>query len=553
MSKELKFGKDSREAILEGAGIIFDAVKVTYGAAGRNVVIDRNTDAFPKVTKDGVTVARSVDSSDHFKSVGIKLMKQAAAKTAERAGDGTTASIVLAYNIYRKCYEALEQNYHPSKMKKGIIAGMNLVFDHIASLTTQIDGSEKLYSIANISSNGDAEIAQTLTECFKKIGKDGFVEIQNSPSYKNKTFYEFVEGISFPKTYVSPYFINERTKNKCVLDNPLIFLMDDKLHAYVQLRELLERLNREFPGRALLFICKDFAPDAIGGLVSLNMKGVFQICAVQSPSFGDQSHEILGDIAALTGATLISKASGKDLKTAAANVKIENLGTADQVTVSPTHTTITRNLANNEAIAARIEGLRAKISEAQDEEEIKFLQLRISQLSNGIALIRVGGATQAEVDERKDRVEDAMYAVKAALKSGVVPGAGTTLYKASSVVSKFKEDVKKVLDKDYIKGLEIIEEAVKEPLLQLLENAGLEKDDFVTAIKEDKDSKLGVDLVNEELVDLIEKGIIDPSDVVREAFSNAVSTAISLMTCECTIVDEKRKNILNELINPYNM
>lgn len=553
MSKELKFGNESRKEILDGASIIFDAVKVTYGAAGRNVVIDKNTDAFPKVTKDGVTVARSVDSSDHFKSVGIKLMKQAAAKTAERAGDGTTASIVLAYNIYKKCYEALSENYHPSKMKKGIIAGMNLVFDHISSLTTQIIDYEKLYSIANISSNGDAEIAQTLTECFKKIGKDGFVEIQNSPSYKNKTFYEFVEGISFPKSYVSPYFVNERSKNKCVLDNPLIFLMDDKLHAFVQLRELLERIHRDFPGKALLFICKDFAPDAIGGLVALNMKGTFQICAVQSPSFGDQSSEILGDIAALTGATLISKSSGKDLKTAAANIKIENLGTADQVTVSTTHTTITRNLENNAAIEARIEGLRSKILEAQDEEEIKFLQLRISQLSSGIALIKVGGATQAEVDERKDRVEDAMYAVKSALKSGVVPGAGTTLFKASEVVSKYKEEVKDSADKDFLKGLEIIEEAVKEPLYQLLENAGLEKNEYVPSIIEDKESNLGVDLVNEELVNLIEKGIIDPSDVVKEAFSNAVSTAISLMTCECTIVDEKRKNILNELINPYNL
>lgn len=552
MSKELKFGKESREAILDGARIIFDGVKVTYGAAGRNVVIDRMTDAFPKVTKDGVTVARSVDSSDNFKSVGIKLMKQAAAKTAERAGDGTTASIVLAYNIYKKCYEALGEKYHPSKMKKGIIAGMNRVFDHISSLTTEIVDEEKLYSIANISSNGDSEIAQTLTECFKKIGKDGFVEIQNSPSYKNKTFYEFVEGISFPKSYVSPYFVNDRSKNKCVLDNPLIFLMDDKLHAYVQLRELLEKINRELPGKALLFICKDFTPDAIGGLVALNMKGTFQICAVQSPSFGDQSSEILGDIAALTGATLISKAAGKDLKTAAANIKIENLGTADQVTISPTHTTITRNLDNNEAIAARIEGLRCKILEAQDEEEIKFLQLRISQLSSGIALIKVGGATQAEVDERKDRVEDAMYAVKSALKSGVVPGAGTTLFKASEVLSKFKEEVKDSVDKDFLKGLEIIEESVQEPLLQLLENAGLNEEDFVPSIKEDKNSKLGVDLVNEELVDLLEKGIIDPSDVVKEAFSNAVSTAIALMTCECMIVDEKRKNLLNELINPCN-
>lgn len=533
MAKEINYNAECRARILNGAKMIFDAVKTTYGAGGRNVVIARQGD-FPHITKDGVTVAKSITVKDGFNEIGIKCLQLAASRTCESVGDGTTSSIILSYNFLKKTIEACdEEKFNPRYLKDGIDFAVQEVINYLKANKKEVKSKEDLKNIALISSNGSEEISDILAECFDKIGADGCLEIQNSPSYS--TSLEFVEGISFQRSFVSPYFINDRTKNRVVMENALIFIYNEKLHAFAEIRFLMEKIIETYPGLPILLICKDYAPNTIADLVANHIRGNFQICAVQTPPLGDMTEEFLEDIAVMTGGTVISKAAGHVLKTSTKRSPVDLIGKADQVSVSSTHTTITKK-GDNPALESRVEGLRHELEKTNDENTKKALQIRISQLTNGVALFKVGGATELEILEKKDRVEDAMFAVKAAMKSGIVSGGGTALACAADMINQklAKGEIKG--NQHFLKGVKIVAETLVEPIAQLIENSAIdiEKREF----KQD-DFWTGLNLITEEYGDLFKFGIIDPEAVIRESLVNSASIATTLMLCEAGIVEAK--------------
>lgn len=534
MSKEIKFNSDCRTEILKGAKTIFDAVKVTYGAGGRSVVIAKEGD-FPQITKDGVTVARAVTLKNEFQNLGVNCLKNAAAKTCEKAGDGTTASIILSYHFLKKCIEACDvEGFHPKKLKKGIDFAVKEVLSYLDKNKKPIQSPEELKNIALISSNGDEEISEMLSECFYKIGAEGFLEIQNSPSFT--TSYEFVEGVSFNKSFVSPYFINDRAKTQAVLENPLIFIYSEKIYSISEIAFLMEKIFAEGKGQKILLICKDYSPDSIVDLVKNHIQGNFQICAVKTPFMGDHSDEFLEDIAVLTNAKVISKMSGRVLKTSSKNNTLDLLGKADRATVTQSHTTIMCK-EQNPLLEERIKSLKDRLDNSVDENEKKALGLRISQLSHGVALIKVGGSTEIEISEKKDRVEDAMYAVKAAMNSGIVSGGGTALACAAEMLDSKLESSEYSGDVTFLRAIKIVSDTLKEPAKQLSENAGLEtfSDEYMVEF-----FWHGLNLTTEKFEDLFYAGIIDPEAVIRESLLNASSVATTLMMCDASIVNEEK-------------
>lgn len=531
MSKLIKFTTESREALKRGIDILAQAVKVTLGPKGRNVIIGKELGT-PHITKDGVTVAKSIELEDPFENVGAQLVKEVANKTCDASGDGTTTSTVLAQSIITTGLKYVTSGATPIDLKKGIDKAVATVVNSIKSQSVIIgDDFSKIENVAKISANNDEEIGKLIAEAFKLVKKDGIITVEEAKG--TETTMSVVEGMQFDRGYISPYFINDTTKASCNLENPLILICGKKITNLQELLPVLEKVAKT--GSPLLIIAEDIDSAVLATLVLNVMRGSLKLCAVKAPSFGDYRKEMLQDIAALTGGIVISDETGLKLE----DVSFEVLGHADSVTVTKEFTTITGGCGDHDRLAQRVQLIKSQMETVTAGPDLEKLQSRLAKLIGGVAVISVGAASEVEMKEKKDRIDDALCATRAAVEEGIVPGGGVTYIRAISELETLKGSTE-----DEQLGIEIVKRAIEEPMRQIVANAGKEGAVIVQKVKEGK-GDFGYNARTDTYENLLSTGVIDPAKVTRTALENAASVAGLFLTTECVIVDNPEKLRIN--------
>ncbi|MBK6406396.1 MAG: chaperonin GroEL [Holophagales bacterium] len=527
-AKNITYGEDARQSILRGVNKLADAVKVTLGPKGRNVVIEKKFGS-PLITKDGVTVAKEIELSDPLENMGAQMVREVASKTSDIAGDGTTTATVLAQAIYREGIKMVTSGHNPMELKRGIEIAVKKAVESIDKLKKSVDAKEIAF-VGTISANGDEEIGKIIAEAMDKVGKDGVITVEEAKGLE--TTLEVVEGMQFDRGYLSPYFVTDAERMESVLENARILIYEKKISSMKDLLPVLEQTAKQ--GKQLLIIAEDIEGEALATLVVNKLRGTLQVCAVKAPGFGDRRKAMLEDIAILTGGKMISEDLGIKLE----NVKWDDLGEAKKIVVDKENTTIvvdTTERKRKEAISGRVKQIRAQIEETTSDYDREKLQERLAKLVGGVAVIKVGAATETEMKEKKARVEDAMHATKAAVEDGIVPGGGVALLRAMDAVGTLKEAG------DIQVGINIVKRALEEPSRQIIANAGIEGAVILKELKE-KGGNIGFNAATEVVEDLLKAGIIDPAKVTKSALQNASSIASLMLTTEALISEIKEKD-----------
>ena len=523
-AKDIRFSTEAREKMLRGADILADAVKVTLGPKGRNVVLDKSFGP-PRISKDGVTVAKEIELADSFENIGANLLKQAALKTGELAGDGTTTATLLAQAIVKEGTKAVAAAMNPMDIKRGIDIAVSAIIAHIRKHSRKVSTNEEIAQIGTISANGDREIGQMLARAMQKVGHEGVITVEEASS--RETELEVVEGMQFDRGYVSPYFVTNAEKMVAELEDPYIFIFEKQLSNLPALLPLLEKVVQS--GRPILIIAEDVQGEVLATLVVNRLRGGLKVAAVKAPGFGDRRKAMLEDIAVLTGGQVISEDMGIKLE----SVTIDMLGRARRVRIEREHTTIVGGAGAKKDIEARVRQIRQQIDETASDYDREKLQERLAKLVGGVAIIRVGGATEVEVKERKDRVDDAVHATKAAVEEGIVPGGGSALLFSSRVLDNLNAG-----NRDQKVGIEIVRKALERPTRQIAENAGAEGSIVVNKLRDKRDENWGYDAVAGDYKDMFKAGIIDPTKVVRTALQDAASVAGLVITTEAMVASK---------------
>jgi len=535
-AKEIRFSTEARDGILKGVNTLANAVKVTMGPKGRNVLIEKSYGA-PRITKDGVSVAKEIEVADKFENVGVQMVKEVANKTSDLAGDGTTTATVLAQAILTEGIKSVAAGANPMDLLRGINMAVDSTVNFLKEKSKPVSTNEEIVQVGTISANGEKEIGEMLANAVEKVGKEGVITIEEAKSFQTEL--DVVEGMQFDKGYISPYFVTNAEKMTAELENPYILIHEKKLSGLQPILPVLEAVVQS--GRPLLIIAEDIEGEALATLVVNKLRGGLRVAAVKAPGFGDRRKAMLEDIAILTGGTLISEDVGIKLE----NVNITMLGSAKKVTITKDDTTIVEGAGNKEDIKARCGQIKAQIESSTSEYDIEKLKERLAKLAGGVAVIRVGGATEVEVKEKKDRVDDAMHATKAAIEEGVVPGGGVALLRSIEKLDSLKTD-----NEDQKIGINIIRHALMAPARQISNNAGVEGSVVIYKILDNKDFHFGYDASSDTYTDMIKAGIIDPTKVVRTALQDAASIAGLLLTTECVIVDKPEPKAAPEMPNP---
>ena len=530
MAKQIVHGEESRAAILRGVNQLADAVKITLGPKGRNVVLGKAYGS-PTITKDGVTVAKEIDLKDALENMGAQMVREVASKTSDVAGDGTTTATVLAQAIYREGVKTVAAGANPMALKRGIDKAVERATAAIKKLAKPVAG-EMIAQVGTISANGDAAIGELIAEAMTKVGKDGVITVEDAKTME--TDLEFVEGMQFDRGYLSPYFVTNAEKMEAVLEDPVVLLSQNKISAMRDLLPILEQVAKL--GRPILIVAEDVEGEALATLVVNRLRGTISVAAVKAPGFGDRRKELLQDIAILTGGKVISEDLGIKLE----NVKVEDLGRAKKVTIDKDNTIIIDGAGSKDDLKGRVKTLKAQIEDASSDYDREKLQERLAKLVGGVAVIRVGAATETELKEKKARVEDAMNATRAAVEEGIVAGGGVALIRAGKALDKFKifevnEDGESAGDADEEIGVQIVKRALEEPLRQIVQNAGKEGAVILEKVRANKDANFGYNAATETFEDLVAAGIIDPAKVTRCALQNAASIAGLMLTTEALI------------------
>ncbi len=526
MAKEIVLGEEARQAVLRGVNQLGNTVKVTMGPRGRNVVIDKKYGS-PTITKDGVTVAKEIELKDPLENMGAQMVKEVASKTSDDAGDGTTTATVLAQNIYQEGLKLVAAGANPTLIKKGIDKGVEKLVEEIHKLSEPVTG-KMISQVGSISANNDTAIGTIIAEAMDKVGKDGVITVEEGKSFE--TVLEFVEGMQFDRGYLSPYFSTDADRMEAVLEKPFVLLHEKKISNLREMLPLLEQIAKT--GRPLMIIAEDVDGEALATLVYNKIRGMLNVCAVKAPGFGDRRKSMLEDIAILTGGTVISEELGMKLET----VTTEQLGSAEKIVVDKENTTVVEGAGTEDAIKGRISQIKNQIAETSSDYDKEKLQERLAKLAGGVAVIKVGAATETELKEKKARVEDAMHSTKAAVEEGIVPGGGITLLKSAPILKKIR------LDGDMQLGINILIKAVEAPLKQIVANAGYEASAIIEKVRRSRNKNYGFDALNERYADMLAVGIIDPAKVVRTALQNAASVAGLLLTTEGLITDIPEEN-----------
>jgi chaperonin GroEL len=527
MAKQIIYGEQSRQAILRGVNQLADAVKVTLGPKGRNVVLDKKFGS-PTITKDGVTVAKEIDLKDPLENMGAQMVREVASKTSDTAGDGTTTATVLAQAIYREGAKNVVAGANPMEIKRGIEKAVEVVVEEIRKMARPVSGN-MVAQVGTISANSDATIGKIIADAMEKVGKDGVITVEEAKTLE--TSLDVVEGMQFDRGYLSPYFVTDAERMEVVLENPVILIHEKKISSMKDLLPVLEQVARM--GRPLVIIAEDVEGEALATLVVNKLRGTLQAAAVKAPGFGDRRKAMLEDIAILTGGRAITEDLGIKLE----NIKMEDLGKAKKVTIDKDNTTIVEGNGTAGAIEGRVKQIRAQIEDTTSDYDREKLQERLAKLVGGVAVIKVGAATETEMKEKKARVEDAMHATKAAVEEGIVPGGGVALLRSGKALEKLK------LEHDQRVGVDIIKRAIEEPMRWIANNAGEEGSIVVSRVKEQKSQDEGFNAATDTYEDLVKAGVIDPAKVVRSALQNASSIASLLLTTEALVseIPEEKK------------
>ena len=523
-AKDVKFGAEARSRMMEGVDILANAVKVTLGPKGRNVVLDKAFGA-PRITKDGVTVAKDIELSDKFQNMGAQMVREVASKANDTAGDGTTTATVLAQAIAQEGSKAVAAGLNPMDLKRGIDMAVEAVVGSLESQSKKITTSDEVAQVGTISANGEAEIGKMIAEAMERVGNEGVITVEEAKSLETEL--DVVEGMQFDRGYLSPYFVTDPDKMRATLEDPYILLHEKKLSNLQDMLPVLEKVVQS--GRPLLIIAEDIEGEALATLVVNRLRGGLKVAAVKAPGFGDRRKAMLEDIAILTNGSVVSEEIGIKLD----SVTLDMLGTAKRVEITKEETTIVDGLGNREDIEARCAQIRAQAEETTSDYDREKLNERLAKLAGGVAVIRVGGATEVEVKERKDRVDDAMHATRAAVQEGIVPGGGSALVNSIAVLEKLKPE-----NNDQEVGINIVRRALQAPARQIANNAGADGAVIVGKLMEITDAAKGYDAQSDEFTDLIKAGVIDPTKVVRSALQNAASVAGLLITTESMVADK---------------
>ena len=525
MAKQIKFDADARQKILAGVEKLSNAVTSTLGPSGRNVILDKKFGS-PQITKDGVTVAKEIELPDPFENMGAQMVKEVASKTNDVAGDGTTTATLLAEAIYREGLKNLTAGANGMALKRGIDKATAAVTDAIAKLSKKVKSADEIAQVATLSANGDEEIGKMISEAMDKVGKEGTITVEEAKTLESSL--DVVEGMQFDKGYLSPYFVTNAESMECELENPFVLLFEKKISNLQDMLPLLQAVAKS--GRPLMIIAEDVEGEALATLVVNKLRGTFQVCAVKAPGFGDRRKAILEDIAILTGGKLISEDIGIKLESATADM----LGRAKKVVVDKDNTTIVEGLGKGADIKARVEQIKKQIEETTSDYDREKLQERLAKLAGGVALIKVGAATEAAMKEKKDRVDDALHATRAAVEEGIVPGGGVAYLRAQKAVEALD------LEGDEKVGANIIARAIEAPLRKLVDNAGLEAALVIANVKKATGTN-GYNVRTGEYCDLLKAGVVDPAKVTRSALQNAASIAGLLLTTDCMVTDLPEK------------
>ncbi len=526
-AKDIMFGTDARAKMLKGVETLAKTVKVTLGPKGRNVVLDKSYGA-PKITKDGVSVAKEVELADKFENMGAQLVKEVAQKTADKAGDGTTTATVLAEAIIREGCKAVAAGMNPMDLKRGIDMAVEAVVEDVKSRSKDIKTSEEIAQVGTISANGDRSIGEYLARAMEKVGNEGVITVEDAKGLETEL--DVVEGMQFDRGYLSPYFITNAEKMICEYENPYILLYDQKISNLQPLIPVLEAVVQS--GRPLLIVAEDIEGEALATLVVNRLRGGLKVCAVKAPGFGDRRKAMLQDIAILTGGQVISEELGMKLE----NITLEYLGSAKRIEVSKEETTVIDGMGNKETIQDRTAEIRKQIEDTTSDYDREKLQERLAKLSGGVAVLRVGGASEVEVKEKKDRIDDALNATRAAVKEGVVAGGGVALLYSIKALDKLTP-----ANADQKVGIDIIRKAIQAPIRQIAENAGVDGAVVAGKLLEQSDSNYGYNAQNDEYTDMVKAGIIDPTKVVRTALQDAASVGSLLITTEAMVTEAPQK------------
>ncbi|RWL47611.1 MAG: chaperonin GroEL [Mesorhizobium sp.] len=526
-AKEVKFHSDARERMLRGVNILADAVKVTLGPKGRNVVIDKSFGA-PRITKDGVTVAKEIELEDKFENMGAQMVREVASKTSDIAGDGTTTATVLAQAIVKEGAKAVASGMNPMDLKRGIDKAVEALVQELKTNARKVTRNDEIAQVGTISANGDAEIGRFLAEAMQKVGNEGVITVEEAKTAETEL--EVVEGMQFDRGYLSPYFITNQDKMRVELDEPYVLIHEKKLGNLQALLPVLEAVVQS--SKPLLIIAEDVEGEALATLVVNKLRGGLKVAAVKAPGFGDRRKAMLEDIAILTGGTAISEDLGIKLE----NVTLEMLGRAKKVVVEKENTTIVDGAGKKEEIQGRVAQIKAQIEETTSDYDREKLQERLAKLAGGVAVIRVGGSTEVEVKERKDRVDDAMHATRAAVEEGVLPGGGVALLRAAKALDSLQAE-----NEDQKHGIEIVRRAIEAPVRQIAENAGAEGSIIVGKLREKPEFGYGWNAQTNAFGDLYKEGVIDPVKVVRTALQDAASVAGLLVTTEAMVAEKPKK------------
>jgi len=526
-AKDVYFSADARDRMLQGVNILANAVKVTLGPKGRNVVIEKSFGA-PRSTKDGVSVAKEIELSDRFQNLGAQLIREVASKTNDKAGDGTTTATVLAQSIVTEGLKSVASGRNPMDLKRGIDKAVIAVVEHIKSTSKKVSANSEIAQVGTISANGDKEVGEMIARAMEKVGNEGVITVEEAKTAETEL--DVVEGMQFDRGYLSPYFITNADKMEVVLDEPQILLFEKKLSSLQPLLPVLEAVVQS--ARPLLIIAEDIEGEALATLVVNKLRGGLRVAAVKAPGFGDRRKAMLEDLAVLTGGTVISEDLGIKLE----NVTLADLGRAKKVTITKDDTTVVEGAGAKEGIEARISQIKKQIEDTTSDYDKEKLQERLAKLAGGVAVVRVGGSTEVEVKEKKDRVDDALNATRAAVEEGVVAGGGVALLKATKVLEGLKGE-----NDDQNAGIAIVRRALQAPIRQIAENAGVEGSIVVGKVLENPSATFGFNAQTEEYGDLVSSGVIDPAKVVRTALQDAASVAGLLITTEAAIVEAPKK------------
>ncbi len=526
-AKDIKFGTDARSKMLKGVETLAKTVKVTLGPKGRNVMLDKSYGA-PKLTKDGVSVAKEIVLADKFENMGAQLIKEVAQKTADKAGDGTTTATVLAEAIIREGCKAVAAGMNPQDVKRGIDMAVAAVVEDVKSRSKAVQSSAEIAQVGTISANGDTTIGEYLSKAMEKVGNEGVITVEDAKGLETEL--DVVEGMQFDRGYLSPYFVTNPEKMNCEFENPFILLYDKKISNLQAMLPILEPIAQN--GRSLVIIAEDIEGEALATLVVNRIRGGLKVCAVKAPGFGDRRKAMLQDIAVLTGGQVISEELGMKLE----NVTLDMLGTAKRVEITKDDTTIIDGAGNKEDIEGRAAQIRKEIAATTSDYDREKLQERLGKLSGGVAVIKVGGASEVEVKERKDRIDDALHATRAAVREGIVAGGGSALIYATKALENVKTD-----NQDQNVGIDIIRKALQAPLRQIAENAGVDGAVVAGKLLENKDTNFGYDAQNNAYVDMLKAGIVDPTEVVRTALQDAASVGGLLITTEAMVTEIPEK------------